>query len=46
LTLQESSLPQQAILDTEDDKEAWNAEDRMLEAALNILAGKPVNVRD
>ncbi|MCC6150873.1 MAG: S41 family peptidase [Planctomycetes bacterium] len=46
LTLEESRLPQQAILDNDYDKEAWNAEDRMLEAALNILAGKPVNVRD
>lgn len=46
LNLEESRLPPQAILDTEEAKKAWNAEDRMLEAALNILAGKPVNVRD
>ncbi|MBP9892255.1 MAG: hypothetical protein KBG84_10155, partial [Planctomycetes bacterium] len=46
LNLEESRLPSEAILDTDEAKKAWNSEDRMLDAALNILAGKPVNVRD
>lgn len=46
LTLEESRLPPQAILDTEAARKAWNAEDRMLEAALDLLAGKAVNIKD
>ncbi len=46
LNLEESRLSPQALLDTDYAKKAWNAEDRMLEAALNLLAGRPVSVRD
>lgn len=46
LELQESRLSSGALLETEAQRKAWNAEDRMLNAALSLLAGKAVNVKD
>ncbi len=46
LELQESRLSNEALLETDFQKKAWEAPDRMLEAALSLLAGKAVSARE